>query len=104
MRSSASALTAVPDVHHVAILHNIFLSFEPQRAFGAGRGCRTGIEQRIPADCLGANKMMLEVGVNRARRLRSLRARRHRPRAALVLAGGEKADQAQELVALADQP
>ena len=28
----------VPDVHHVAIFHDVVFSFQPQRAFGAGVG------------------------------------------------------------------
>src|SRR5579863_6228801 len=76
--------SAMPDVKDIPVLHDVFLAFEPQRAPGARGSLRTGIEQRIPADGLGANKVVLQVGVNRARRLRSLGARRHRPRATLV--------------------
>ena len=36
--SVPQSLPAVPDVHHVAILHNVFLAFKAQYASGARRG------------------------------------------------------------------
>jgi len=42
-------LAAVADVHHVAVLDDVVLAFEAQRAFGAGVGFGAGFEELIPA-------------------------------------------------------
>ena len=52
----------MPDVHHVAILHDVVFAFEAQRAFGAGVGFGAGFEQLIPADGFSANEMLLQIG------------------------------------------
>ncbi len=69
-----SRLPAVPDVHHIAVLHHVFFAFKAQRALGARRRLRAGFQQIVPANGFGADEVMLQVGVNRARRLRRLRA------------------------------
>jgi hypothetical protein len=58
----------VPDVHHVAVLHDVVFAFEPQRAFGAGIGFGAGFEKLVPADGFGADEMLFQVGVDRTRR------------------------------------
>src|SRR5581483_9818715 len=100
---AACLSAAVPDVHHVAVLHYVFLAFQAQRAAGARSGFGARVEQRIPANGFSADEVMLEVGVDCAGGLRSLRADRDRPSAALVFACGKKADQAEQLVAFANQ-
>src|SRR5579863_1630096 len=93
----------MPYVHYVAVLHNVLLAFEAKRAAGAGGGFRARVEQRVPADGLGADEVMLEVGVDGSGTLRGFGASGNGPGAALVFAGGEEADEAQQLIALADE-
>src|SRR4051812_26966550 len=100
---SFSILPAVPDVHYVAILHHVFLAFQAQSAADARGGLRAGIQQLIPANGLGADEVVLEIGMDGARGLRRFGPHRHRPCAAFVLTGGEEADEPQQLVALADE-
>ena len=88
---------------HVAILHDVFLAFKAERALGARGGFRAGGQQVVPADGFGADEVMLQVGVDGSGGLRGLGAGRHRPGAALVFAGGEEADEAEQFVALADE-
>ena len=37
-------LPAVPDMHHIAILRDVILAFEPQSALGPGVGLRAGFQ------------------------------------------------------------
>src|ERR1700751_6336396 len=90
-------------MHYVAILHEIVLALEAQLSMGFGRCLRAGGEQRVPVDGFGANEMFLEVGVDGSGRLLRPRINRDCPGAALVLAYGEKADEAKQLIALANQ-
>ncbi len=93
----------MPDVHHVAVLDDVFLAFKAERAFGAGRGFGAGCKQVVPANGFGADEMVLQVGVDGSGSLRRFGADGHGPGAALIFAGGEETDQAEKLVALADQ-
>jgi hypothetical protein len=89
----------VPNVEYVAVLHDVLFAFKAQDALCArGRfaACR---EQVVPADGLGADEVMFEVGVNGACGLRGLGASCYCPGAALVFAGGKKTDQAQQFIA-----
>src|SRR5271166_3329383 len=54
------SLAAMPDVHHVTVLHDVVFAFQAQRAFGAGVGFRAGFEQLVPADSLGADEVFLQ--------------------------------------------
>ena len=60
---------AVSNVHHVAVFDDVLLAFEAQSAAGAGFGFGAGVEQLVPVNGLGADEMMLQVGVNGARGL-----------------------------------
>ncbi len=55
----------MPDMHHIAILHDVVFAFETQRAFGSRVRFGTRFQQLIPANCLCANEMVFEVGVDR---------------------------------------
>src|SRR5579884_3278558 len=101
--SERNMSAAVPDVEDVAILHEVVFAFEAQGALRAGRGFRSGGEQRIPVDRLRPDEVLLEVGVDRAGGLLRARVGGHGPGAALVLAHGEEADQPEQLVAAADE-
>src|SRR5215472_13405220 len=80
-----SSSPAVPDVHDVAVVHDVVLAFQPQCAFGTRVGFRAGFQQLVPADGLGSDEVLLEVRVDRARRLLRAYAAGHGPGAALVL-------------------
>src|SRR5712691_1426070 len=87
---TVSELRAVPYVHHVAVLDDVVLALEPQRAPGARARFGSGVEELVPADRLGADEVLLEIRVDRARRLLRANAARHGPGAAFVLADGEE--------------
>jgi hypothetical protein len=54
----------MPYVHHISILHDVILSFEPELALGACVGFGAGFEQLIPADGFCPDEMLFEIGVN----------------------------------------
>src|ERR1700692_2301349 len=81
---------AVPDMHYVAILHDVILPFEAERSFGAGIGFGAGFQQLVPTDGFGANEMLLQIGVEGASGFHCTCADRDGPGAAFVFAGGEK--------------
>src|SRR5208282_5353751 len=83
----------MPDVHHVAILHDVVFAFEAERAFGAGVGFGAGFEQLIPADGFGADEMFFEVGVDGPGSLLRAAVGGDGPSAALIFSGGEKRNQ-----------
>ena len=56
----------MPDMHHVAVLHDVFFAFETQSAFGAGVGFRAGFEQLVPANGLGADEVLFQIGMDGA--------------------------------------
>jgi hypothetical protein len=80
----------VPNVHYIAILHDVVLAFQAQRAFGAGVGLRASFEKLIPADSFGANEVFLQIGVDRTRSFLRARMRWNLPGTALVFAGCKK--------------
>src|SRR5580704_23998 len=90
-----------PDMQHVAIRHKIALAFEPELS----RLPRAGLAMKSDiigiSDGLGANKALLEIRVDYARRLRRLGSLGDSPGAGLLGADGEKRDQPQKPVARA---
>src|SRR5919109_632508 len=93
---SHPALTRMPYVHYVTVLHNVILAFQAQGSASAGIGFGTGFEQLIPADSFSADEVLLQVGVNGPGRLNSTCMNGNRPGAALVFAGGEERNQAEQ--------
>src|SRR5215469_17518405 len=55
---------AVAHVHDITILHDVVLTFQTERAFGARVGFRTRFEKLIPADGFGADEVLLQIGVD----------------------------------------
>src|SRR6266542_1297199 len=98
-----SALRAVPDIHHVAVLDNVLLALQPQCTLGARARFGSGVEKLVPVDRLGADEVLLEIRVDRTRRLLRASAARHGPGAAFVFADGEEGDQPQKFVSLANE-
>src|SRR5579862_2028785 len=95
---------AMPDMHYVAILHDVVLAFQAQSSFCAGVGFRSGFQQLIPANGLGADEMFLQIGVDRSRGFLRARVGGDLPGAALVLPCGEERNQSQQLVSRANEP
>ena len=89
----------MPDVHHVAILHDVVFAFEAQRAFGAGVGFGAGFEQLVPADGFSADEMLFQIGVDGTGGFHGAGVDGNRPGAAFVFAGGEEGNQSQQRVA-----
>jgi len=96
-------LTAVPDVHYIAILHDVIFAFEAQRAFGARVGLGTRFQQLIPANGFGADEVLFEIGMNGSGAVLGACIQRDRPGAAFIFAGGEELNQPEQVIALADQ-
>src|SRR5262245_33392357 len=92
------------EVQHVAVLDDVVLAFEPELA-GVARP-RFAVERDVivVSDGLGADEAFLEIGMDDSRRLLRPRSVRHGPRARFLRAGGEIGDEAEQLVALADEP
>src|SRR4030088_2258289 len=90
LTSVLSISPRVPNVHHVAVLHDVVFAFEAQGALGAGVGFGAGFEKLIPADGFGANEMMFQIGMNGAGALLGAGVGGYLPGAALVFAGGEE--------------
>src|SRR5579884_1788195 len=80
-------LSAMADVHYIAILDNVVFAFETKRATGAGIGFGSGIEELVPADGFGADKVFLEIGVDGTGSFDRASMNRDGPGAAFVFAG-----------------
>src|SRR5207245_7537550 len=59
--------SAMADVHHIAVSHDIVLAFQTQCSTCASICFRSSIEKLVPVNCLSANEMLFEIGVNCAR-------------------------------------
>ena len=68
-RKSVSA--AMPNMDDVAILDQVVFALQPQRALGPGFGLRACLQERIPADDLGSDKVLFQIGMNGAGSLHS---------------------------------
>ena len=55
------------DGEHVTVGHQVVAALEPQRALVARAGVAAGLDERVPADDLGADEALLDVGVDLAR-------------------------------------
>src|SRR6185369_12500592 len=82
----------------------VFLALEAKRTLCARSSLASCRKQIVPSNGFRADEVVLQIGVNRARRLRRLRSRGHGPRTALVFPRGEEADQAEQFVAFPNQP
>ena len=56
----------MPDVHDVAVLHDIVFAFEAESTFGASVGFRAGFEELVPSNGFCTDEMLFEIGVNRS--------------------------------------
>src|SRR5678816_4826627 len=67
------ALTAVADLHDVSILHDVFLAFETKQAFLLQSLMAAVLDEVVIVAHLGANKVLLKVGVNHSGRTLRIR-------------------------------
>ena len=56
----------MPDMQHVAVLHNVVLAFQPQLALGSCVGFRSRIQQRVPVNGFRADEMFFQIRVDRS--------------------------------------
>src|SRR3972149_6431822 len=73
------ALHAEQDVDHVAVLDDVCPALQALGAAALRFGVRAGLEQRLPADDLGADEAALAVGADAPRRLDGRRPGRDPP-------------------------
>jgi len=92
-----------PEQGHIAVLHDILFSFTADQAFFLAGGHAAQIPERFEGNDLGTDEAALEIGVDLAGCLRRLGALGDGPGAALVLAAGQEGNEAQQVVAGADQ-
>src|SRR6185436_10411310 len=93
------------DGDDVAVLDYIVAPLDPQQPLVARRRVATALDQLLPADRLGLDEGILDLGVDRAGRLPSRRATRQRAGDGLLaLARGEEDDQVEQLIGSADEP
>src|SRR5579864_7399773 len=97
-------LPRVPYVQDVSILHDVVLALESQNSLCSGVGFGAGFQQLVPANGFCANEMLFQIGMDRPGSLDRARIHGNGPGAAFVFADSEKRHQAEEFVALADQP
>ena len=91
------------EVHDVAVLDDVVLALEPHLAGFLGAGFAIERDEIVVGDGLGANKSLLEVGMDDAGGLWCPGAGRHRPRARLLRANGKVRQQVEQVIAGADQ-
>ena len=68
-RKAASA--AMPNMDDVAILDQVVFALQAQRALGPGLGFRARLQECIPADDLGSDEVLLQIGMDGAGSLHS---------------------------------
>src|SRR5215510_3779093 len=90
-----SVSCAVPDVHYIAVLHDIVFPLQPQRAFSAGVCLRARSKQLVPMDSFSTDEMLLKIRMDCAARCLGARFALHRPGAAFVLTYGKERNQSQ---------
>src|SRR6267378_1494876 len=98
-----NAPPAMPEKNHIPFLHDVFFPLQPHlRLFPRRRqtSCR---QQVIPSHHFRPNETLLNVAMNRARRLHRGRALANRPRPHFRLPGREKLDQSQQIIRRANQ-
>ena len=92
------------EVDHVAVLHHIVLALAAQQPLLLGGGHGAAGDHLGEVDGLGTDEAALDVGVDLAGGLRSLRTLDDGPRAALVLAVGEEGDKTQQRIGTLNEP
>ena len=89
---------------HIAVLHHIFLAFQPKLARVARTRFAAERDVIVISDGLGTDEALLEIGMDHARSARSLGALGDGPGARFLRPHREVGDEVQQLVPGADQP
>src|SRR6266480_5314866 len=92
-----SQLDVEADVQHVAVLDHVVLPLEALLAPPHHLRSRTRLDEVVPADHLAADEPARDIGVDRRRGVERGLPAAQRPRARLVLGGGEERDQIDRL-------
>src|SRR3990167_511410 len=103
LKNSSSCLDVEQEVHHVAILDNVFLAFCAHLARILGALLTLVLDEIVKRDGLGTDETTLEIAVDHACGLRGGIAHVDGPGAHFLHARGEVGLQAQQLEAGADQ-
>src|SRR5580658_10812761 len=86
----ATASSRMPEQDHIAVLHDVFFSFQLHlRLLARGRET-SSLHQILPVHHFGLDESALDIAVNRTRCLLCVHSTTDRPRAALRLARSEK--------------
>src|SRR5690242_14612004 len=99
----SKGLSVEPEMHDVAVRHDIVLAFQPQLAGIARAGLAAQGDVIGIGDGLGPDETLFEIGVNDARRRRGFGAAMDRPGPRLLWPDREIRDQVEQLIAGADQ-
>ena len=55
----------MPNMDDVAILDQVVFALQPQGPLRAGLGLRPSLQEQIPADDLGPDEVLLQIGMDR---------------------------------------
>src|SRR5580765_7643903 len=82
-------------VQHVAVFNDVGLPLQALQSTAGSLRVRAGFDEVFPADHLGPDEATRDVRVDRFRRLERRPSASQRPRARLLVARSEEADQSQ---------
>ena len=91
-------------MHDVPVLHHIVLAFKPHLAGVLGALLALRDDEIVIGDGFGPDEALLEIGMDDAGGLRRGGARWDRPGTRLLRPDGEEGDQAEQLIASANEP
>ena len=91
------------EVHDVAVLNNIFLSFDSELSCGSAGCFRLERNEVLVFDYFGADEALFKVCVDYSRCLRCLVSFVDCPRAALVCSGSKVGAEIQKLICTLDE-
>src|ERR1700690_2374275 len=94
---------ADPEVDDIPVLDDVLAALEAQRDVRAARCERARLGERLERHDFGPDEVLLEIGVDDARRLSGVRAARDRPGPAFVLARRQERDEAEKIVRGTDE-
>src|SRR3989344_4660143 len=79
LKKARGTLYVKPEMHHVAVVHDVFLAFKAHLAGLARAVLALAVDVIVEGDDFGADKPALEVSVDHARGLRRMRPGAHSP-------------------------
>src|SRR5262245_47989593 len=94
----AGSCLGVANHQDVAVLHNVFLAFEPKQGSATEPGIAVVVDKRLPVDSFGADKLLLEVRMNGSGGLLGGAVLGNGPRPDFRFARREEAHEAEQVV------